>query len=391
MARDRDRLADSFDTGNSDGWLSGFLAEEDGIDRRTLWRLGSWGVGSVGAVIVALLANQSSIKGRQDQFASVDLARQSQQIQWVAKESQGETRRLASAIDTLNGDRDRLYSRITTLEQGLDSVTGSIGRQLLAAGLPQALRKTATSELQSAAPDFGPSPVVAAPATAAATPAEKPGETAPDDPPAIAAVASVRPMATPAMPLMASKSMLAPPDPAAAKLSEPEPLSDPAAATEPTASITAAPRLDSAAQQASLGIPVQRTEFGIDLGGTNSIEGLRTLWRRLLKSNKSLAALRPIIVVKERNNGLGMQLRLVAGPLVDAAAAARICAGLTEGDHVCETSVFDGQRLALKDDDSPSSVSTRPSRKRSSAKRPKTEEPAPKPKTSSLSSLLGTR
>ena len=126
MAKDRDHLADGFDTDNS-GRLS--LAEEDDLDRAALWRLGSWGVGSVAAVIVAVMASQSSVGLRREQIASADLARQSQQLQSVAQESQTEARRLASAIDTLNGDRDRLYSRVTVLEQGLDSVTGSIARQ----------------------------------------------------------------------------------------------------------------------------------------------------------------------------------------------------------------------------------------------------------------------
>jgi len=77
-------------------------------------------------------------------------------------------------------------------------------------------------------------------------------------------------------------------------------------------------------------IAAQRTEFGVDLGGANSIDGLRALWRGLLKSNAaSVASLRPIIVVKERNNGLGMQLRLVAGPLSDAAATAPITCAMT--------------------------------------------------------------
>src|SRR4029077_18564890 len=66
---------------------------------------------------------------RHEQIASADLARQSQQIEQVAKETQSEARRLASAIDTLNSDRDRLYVRIGVLEQGLDSVTGAISRQ----------------------------------------------------------------------------------------------------------------------------------------------------------------------------------------------------------------------------------------------------------------------
>jgi len=133
MAKDSDHLAGRFDTENTGGFLTGLLAEEDNFDRRTLWRLGSWGAASVGAVIVALMANHSSIGSHRGQMAGTDLARQSQQIQLVAKESQSETRRLASAIETLNGDRDRLYARVTVLEQGLDSVTGAIARQNSAA------------------------------------------------------------------------------------------------------------------------------------------------------------------------------------------------------------------------------------------------------------------
>ena len=138
VARNTDHLADSFETENTGGLLSGFLAEEDPFDRRSLWRLGSWGAASVGAVILALFASQSSIGMRREQVAAADLARQSQQIQSLAKESQNEARRLAAAIDTLNGDRDRLYSRVTVLEQGLDTVTGAIARQSPAAASPQA-------------------------------------------------------------------------------------------------------------------------------------------------------------------------------------------------------------------------------------------------------------
>ena len=61
MAKDSDNLAGSFETEDTGGLLTGFLAEEDQFDRRSLWRLGSWGVGAVGAVVVAVLANQSSI------------------------------------------------------------------------------------------------------------------------------------------------------------------------------------------------------------------------------------------------------------------------------------------------------------------------------------------
>jgi hypothetical protein len=395
MAKDRDNLADGFDTDNSGGWVAGFLAEEDDPDRRSLWRLGSWGVGSVAAVVVAVMASQSSIGARRDQIASADLVRQSQQIQSVAKDSQAEARRLASAINTLNGDRDRLYSRVTVLEQGLDSVTGSIARQNSAAGSPQG----GPSPVSAAEPQSASPPVAAAPATTFAALTEKPRDATPRQPeqnPAAPATSSASadakaPAATPATPLMPSRSMMAPPDPAATKLTVPEqPPEIITAAPTPEAMASAPAAADPATSNATSEIAVQRTEFGVDLGGANSIDGLRALWRGLLKSNAaSVASLRPIIVVKERNNGLGMQLRLVAGPLSDAAAAAKICAALIESERPCETSVFDGQRLAIKSDDPAPAV--RPPRKRSGVKRVSSEEQPPKPKNSALSSMFSTR
>src|ERR1700681_2724492 len=166
MAQDSDHLA-GFDTENTGGFLGGFFAREDHIDPRGLWGLGSWGVATVGAVIVAVLAGQSSIGLRREQMASGDPARQLQ-IQSVAKETQNEARRLASAIETLNSDRDRLYARVTVLEQGLDSVTGAIARQNSAPARPQAATTApATPELpQPAAQNPPPAPVVSAVAAA---------------------------------------------------------------------------------------------------------------------------------------------------------------------------------------------------------------------------------
>jgi hypothetical protein len=387
MAKDRDNLAGSF-TDSSGGWLTGFLAEEDDLDRRSLWRLGSWGVGSVAAVIVAVLASQSSIGARRDQIAAADLVRQSQQIQSVAKDSQTEARRLASAIDTLNGDRDRLYTRVTVLEQGLDSVTGSIARQNSAAPSPQPGPSLLSALEQPAF--LTPPPAPAAPATAVAALTEKPRDAGPRQPGSMPA-SSEAVNATPATPLMPAKSIMAPPDPAAAKLIEPEQPPEVITATPVPEVVAAAPAApEPALSKAPAEIAVQRTEFGVDLGGANSIEGLRVLWRALLKSNAAaVASLRPIIVVKERSNGLGMQLRLVAGPLSDAAAAAKICAALIESERSCETSVFDGQRLAIKGDDP--APTARPPRKRSGVKRVSSEEQPSKPKSSALSSVFGTR
>jgi hypothetical protein len=423
MARHPDHLAGGFETENTGGLLSGFLAEEDDFDRRALWRLGSWGAASVGAVIVAVLANQSSFGWRRDQVAAADLGRQSQQIQSVAKESLNETRRLASAIDTLNGDRDRLYARVTVLEQGLDSVTGAIARQNLAAApakpVPASSPTSQTAESQPAVQNPPPVPVSPVATTPAKT-AEKPATDAaaaqdvavPESGPA--AVASLGPgtsnapaatPATPATPLMAPKSMMAPPDPAAAKLVEPEKTEKPAktVTTAPMPEVVAAasPAEDAeadASQAAAPKLAVQRTEFGVDVGSANSIGGLRALWRGLLKSrsNAPLATLRPIIVVREGTTGLRMQLRLVAGPLGDAAAAAKICAVLIENNRACETAVFDGQRLAMKADEQPAAAAIKPAkpvaRRRGAPKHVLIDEAPKKPDSpSTLSSLFGRR
>jgi hypothetical protein len=396
MVRNPDHLASSFETENTGGLLTGFLAEEDELDWSALWRLGSWGAASVSAVIVALLANQSSIGLRGDQVAAADLMRQSQQIQSVAKESQNETRRLASAIETLNSDRDRLYSRLTVLEQGLDSVTGAIGLQNPAAALGQAVpTSSATAESKSPPQSPAPAPAASPVATTVAAPAEKPRADAavPEQVPAPVASAgqgtSTAPAGTPATPLMASKSIMAPPDSAAGKLIEPE-----AIVPEPevVASAPSGENAETDASQAAPKLAVQRTEFGVDVGGANSLNGLRALWRGLLrsKSNAWLTTLRPIVVVKESNTGLGMQLRLVAGPLHDAAAAAKICATLIESQRTCETAVFDGQRLAIKTDEP--AADAKPAAAKPVARRrgvTTNYDPPKGPEPSTLSSVLG--
>ncbi len=93
MAKKPDHLAD-FEADDTGGVLSNLLAEEDELDRRALWRLGSWGAGATGAVILAVMASQSSLGLKRDQVAAADLARQAQQIQLVA---QGNPERGAAA------------------------------------------------------------------------------------------------------------------------------------------------------------------------------------------------------------------------------------------------------------------------------------------------------
>jgi hypothetical protein len=89
-----------------------------------------------------------------------------------------------------------------------------------------------------------------------------------------------------------------------------------------------------------------KPEFGIDLGRANSVEGLRQLWSAMKsKYGGALEGLRPIVTVREIARA-GVELRLVAGPLSNAAAAARLCASLSGA--TCHPTAFDGQRLALR-------------------------------------------
>jgi len=92
-----------------------------------------------------------------------------------------------------------------------------------------------------------------------------------------------------------------------------------------------------------------RTEFGVDLGGEKSVDGLRARWATLRGNHGStLDGLRPLISVKEGQKSGTVELRLVAGPLANAAAAARVCARLQTSGVPCIPTVFDGQRLSLR-------------------------------------------
>jgi hypothetical protein len=196
-----------------------------------------------------------------------------------------------------------------------------------------------------------------------------------------------------------SKSIMAPPDPAAPKLIEAAKSADakpsdikPADAKAPELKMAEA-RVEAKADsrgadaapaaasevvalanatdqpEAEVGsVAVKRTDFAVDLGTANSLGGLRALWRGVRHVNAELGALNPIVVIREGRTGLGMQLHLAAGPLQDAAAAAKICAVLAETRRACETTVYDGQRLAMKADEAPSQPATRASDSKSDAK-----------------------
>ncbi len=373
MAKDRNQFRDDLTEDDGAGWINRFLAEEDELDGRSMWRLASWGVGTVGALIVAILATRSPAAMNRDQLASAELARQSQQVQWIAKESQNKARELAAAVDTLNGDRDRLYARVTMLEQSLDSVTGALARP--AASLPPATQPT--------------SPAASAPAQTSlpqATEADPIGPVKPTE-----AKAESVPQLPKIAPVATAPAATSPPVKPVEQKAETSTADQPPA---PTVTAAIAPQNPAAVETPPAAI-VRKTEFGVDLGGANSIEGLRALWRGVIKGNlQQLASLQPIIVVKERHDGLGMQLRLVAGPLSDAAEAAKVCAGvLTESNRACETAVYEGQRLNMISEKQPEAKKPEGQGYRSKRRSRQRSEPVveERPKTSAFSSFFGNK
>src|SRR5437016_397730 len=129
MPKDHDLLSAHLAAEDSDGWLDKFIADEDEPDRATLWRLGSWGIAALVALSAGLLAGEIPAGATKTQLATAELADQGHRLEGLTLEAQQETRRLAAAVDTLSRDRDRLFGRMSSLEQGLDSVTGSIPKQ----------------------------------------------------------------------------------------------------------------------------------------------------------------------------------------------------------------------------------------------------------------------
>jgi len=93
----------------------------------------------------------------------------------------------------------------------------------------------------------------------------------------------------------------------------------------------------------------EAAEFGLDLGSATTVEALRTAWTAALRRHGPLLeGLRPIVQMRERPRPGGMELRLIAGPVPNAAAAARLCVSMTAAGAICAPAVFEGQRLAVR-------------------------------------------
>jgi hypothetical protein len=90
-----------------------------------------------------------------------------------------------------------------------------------------------------------------------------------------------------------------------------------------------------------------KAEFAVDVGGATNVDALRGLWLALTDRYPALDKLRPSVVLYDTKSGTP-EMRLVLGPLPNVASASKLCASLTTAGVNCQTSVFDGQRMAWR-------------------------------------------
>jgi hypothetical protein len=279
---------------------------------RDLWRMALWGMGAC-AAIVLVVAAASTQTGRDRVRLAASHLRDSvrpPEARPVRPFDAREGRRLAETVRTLTADRDRLMARIATLEQGLDNITGSIAR---------------VEKVAKAARQPQPEPFAGAAARAAPMPGALPQDV----------TSSVDLGGIPVVPNAASKPTAPPPTQPLAAPSVPE--------TRPSPTQAATESRSPPANEAI------KTEFGLDIGGSGSVEGLRALWTAARQRHAAqLAGLMPVMHLRERPRPAVPELRLVAGPIANAAAAARLCAAIADAGGVCQPAVYDGQRLAVR-------------------------------------------
>ena len=274
------------------------------IDMRGLRRLAIWGLSATGALAIAVAAAFSDAGSRRLMASApapnaAGTAQKAAPPAAPAPDRDAESRRLSEVLGALVADREQLVARIGAIERNLEDVTGSIQRQAAAA---------------AAAPS---PPVPASPAAAASAPPPPSKE------------ATLTP-AEPGNPARPARAPVAPGNSGGAD-----------GAAVPAEPPVAPPAAESAAIHA---------EFGVDIGGAASFDGLRVLWASTKGSNAALLeGLHPVVATRENSRTKAVELRLIAGPLANVEAAARLCAMLTAARRYCQPVAFEGQRLAHAD------------------------------------------
>jgi hypothetical protein len=290
------------------------MAESENDDKIGLVRLTTWATAAAVSVTVAALASLSPagsqrVGGAIAAFSGGEPRQATAQLAARPNDIESDRRSLNEALRLLASDRDRLLTRVGSIERNLDDITGSINRQTPASPPPVPESSSMQPSQASAAPEQ------AYPGAAETSP-QRPVQTLPwlvDAPepwphPSVAAEFAPPPPAAPA-----------PPARLAAIPAEAQPAPPPATAT--------------------------RTEFGVDIGSGSDLDEVRTLWNAAkAQHGRLLGNLRPIVSRREDRAG-NADYRLIVGPLANAGSAARLCATLGAADVMCSTRPYQGERL----------------------------------------------
>lgn len=298
-------------------------------DSSIVWRVTTWGAAATLALAATVLIAQTDVGAERLRMALAPQietpARSVAQADLKSVEQQRlETQRLEAQVRELAADRDRLMTRIVSLENNINDMTGSIKRQMaiVAATTPSPLP---------------PLPSLGAPKTAPAQTAVTAESQGTDRPGRV-----TRSEAT----FESKVDMTAEPKLEAEADADPEPsvenqgplvappLGDPVPI--PPVRIAAAPAGGPAAA------PPRKPELGVDLGGARTMEILNARWITV-KANfgPMLEGMHPLVV---HDNRPGMiPYRLIVGPIPNGAAAAHVCSRFAASRVTCRTTRFAGE------------------------------------------------
>ncbi len=263
---------------------------------KTLLWLGGWGGAAAIALTALAIASQTKTAGdRLRQVFAINEPAAIAQMPPRVTQLESDVLLLTAQVRALTVERDRLAGRIALLESSIDDMTGAIKRQ--AAATAAALTAKTTQ------------PAPSAPATTAPSAAANASPTASPTPPPIAAAA-------------------------------------PKADTQTTAAVPLPPTRVAAVSANDAAPPAtNQNEFGLDLGGAVTLDGIRQRWITVKASfGPLLSGMYPLAAREHRAGASGY--RLVVGPLPNSPAATGLCAHFAAARTACKSVKFDGEQIA---------------------------------------------
>jgi|SRR5579884_348010 len=267
-----------------------------------LLRTTGWGTAAALALGALVFAAQSETGSTRLQLALQTFPEPAPQpVVAVARSGPGPALSVIEAqVDRLISDREQLNSRLATLEQGLQDVTGSIRRQ----------EQRPEPGARAPGPPFIEPPVIPAPETLPPPTVAVTPPTAATQPARTAPAASSEPARANAQSMDAHSSVNIP---------------LPGGTTAPT----------------------PHAQFGVELGTAPDMDALRARWVAV-KANFGplLVGLNPVAVRDHRSGNTS--LRLIAGPLPSMAVARELCTKFIAGNGRCVPTRVDAAEIVQR-------------------------------------------